>query len=77
MVRDPRLDATEKRARWIARAWLPCFLAGVLWPIVGALILGNPRGLGLIFIGLTSLALGTYGTVWRLLRGYGLVRRLP
>lgn len=75
----PRLTlfCMERRAHWIARAWLPYFLAGLGWLVAGALVLGDPKGLGLIFIGLACLALGAYGAVWRLLRGYGLVRRLP
>jgi len=67
----------EESARRIARAWLPYFLAGVFWLVFGAFVLGDPKGLGLIFIGLACLALGSYGAVWRLLRGYGLVRPLP
>ena len=43
--------------RTIARGWLPYLLAGIGWVTLGAL-LGVPRGLGLIFIGLACLALG-------------------
>jgi len=66
----------EQHVRWIARAWLPYFLSGLGWLVVGAVALGDRTGLGLIFIGLACLALGAYGAAWRLLRGYGLVRRL-
>jgi hypothetical protein len=67
----------EERAHGIARAWLPYFLSGVGWLVVGGLVLRDPSGLGFIFIGLVCLALGVYGAAWRLLRGYGLVRHLP
>jgi hypothetical protein len=67
----------EGRERRLARAWLLFLLAGVFWLLLGALVLRYPNGLGLIFIGLVNLALGAYGATWRLLRGYGLVRRLP
>ena len=60
-----------------ARAWLPYFLAGVAWLALGAFVLGDPKGLGLIFIGLACVAFGAYGAAWRLRRGHGLVRRLP
>jgi hypothetical protein len=59
---------------WMARAWLPYTLAGVLQVSFGAVVLGDPRGLGLVFIGLTCLGLGLSGAVWRLHHGYGLVR---
>jgi hypothetical protein len=60
--------------RWVARAWLPYTLAGVLWVTVGAVVLGDPQGLGLIFIGLTCLSLGLCGALWRVHHGYGLIR---
>jgi hypothetical protein len=43
----------QEQASWVARAWLPYFLAGVAWMVVGAVVLGTPNGLGLIFIGLS------------------------
>jgi predicted lysophospholipase L1 biosynthesis ABC-type transport system permease subunit len=64
----------DERAPWLARAWLPYLLAGVAWVTIGAVVLGNSRGLGLIFIGITCLAFGSYGAGWQLLhrrdRGY-------
>jgi hypothetical protein len=60
--------------RWVARTWLPYSLAGVLWITVGAVVLGEPQGLGLIFIGLTCLSLGLSGALWRARHGYGLIR---
>ena len=68
-----RLSFMEERASWLARAWLPYFLAGVAWVMVGAVVLGVPRGLGLIFVGLACLSLGVRGAGWRLRHGYGLV----
>jgi hypothetical protein len=44
--------------RWVASAALPYLLAGIGWVLVGALVLGVPQGLGLIFIGLACLAIG-------------------
>jgi hypothetical protein len=66
----------EDRATWIARTWLLYFLAGVGWVMFGAFVLGEPRGLGMIFIGLSCLSLGIYGAGWRLTHGYRLVSRL-
>ncbi len=60
--------------RWVARAWLPYSLAGVLWVTVGAVVLGVPQGLGVVFIGLTCLSLGLCGALWRVHHGYGLIR---
>ena len=74
LARASTLAAMEQRAQWVARAWLPYFLAGVVWVTVGALVLGDPNGLGLIFIGMACLALGVCGAGWRLRHGYGLVR---
>ena len=74
LARASTLAAMEQRAQWLARAWLPYFLAGVVWVTVGALVLGDPNGLGLIFIGMACLALGVCGAGWRLRHGYGLVR---
>jgi hypothetical protein len=71
-----RLASMEERARWLGRVWLPYFLAGVVWVAIGTFVLGNPNGLGLIFVGMVCLALGIYGVGWRLSHGYGLVRRL-
>ena len=62
---------------WVARGWLPYSLAGVLWVAVGALVLGSPRGSGLIFIGLACLGIGLCGALWRVHHGYGLLRSLP
>ena len=70
------MKATPHR-RTLARAWLPYSLAGILWVTVGAVVLGNPQGLGLVFIGLTCLSFGLYGARWRLLHGHGLLRNLP
>jgi hypothetical protein len=42
---------------WLGRAWLPYSVAGLAWMTVGGL-LGKPRGLGLIFIGLACLGIG-------------------
>ena len=67
----------ETRVVWIARAWLPYLLAGILWVTVGAVALGDRRGLGLIFIGLACLSFGVFGAGWRLSHGYGLIRPLP
>ena len=61
----------------LARAWLPYSLAGVLWVTVGAVALGSPRGLGLVFIGLACLGLGLSGALWRVRHGYGLIRNFP
>ena len=52
----------------IARAWLPYLLAGIGWVTLGGL-LGEPRGLGLIFIGLVCLALGARPLLARSLSG--------
>jgi hypothetical protein len=61
---------------WVARGWLPYLLAGIGWVTLGAAVLGVPRGLGLIFVGLTCLAIGGYGAGWRRSHGYGLFRPL-
>lgn len=58
----------KPRAPWLARAWLPYLLAGVLWITYGSVVLGEPQGLGLIFIGLACLAAGLYGAGWRVRR---------
>ena len=63
--------------RWATRAWLPYTLAGIVWVTVGAAVLGNPKGLGLIFIGLTCLSFGLSGAVGRGRRGYGFTRHHP
>jgi hypothetical protein len=52
-------------------------LAGVLWVMFGSVLLGDRRGLGLIFVGLCCLAFGVWGAGWRVLNGYGLIRDLP
>jgi hypothetical protein len=57
---------------WVARAWLPYTLAGIAWVTAGAVVLGNPQGLGLVFIGLVCLSLGLYGAAWRGRHGHGL-----
>jgi hypothetical protein len=54
------------RTPGVARAWLPYLLAGVLWIALGSVVLGNPRGLGLVFIGLVCLSFGIYGAGWQL-----------
>jgi hypothetical protein len=46
--------------RWLARARLPYTLAGIAWVMLGAVVLGSPRGSGLIFIGLVCLSIGLY-----------------
>ena len=46
----------------MSRAWLPYSLAGLAWVTAGGL-LGEPRGLGMIFIGLSCLAIGL-GGLW-------------
>lgn len=60
------------RQPWIARAWLPYLLTGVLWVTFASVVLGDPQGLGLIFVGLACLALGVYGAGWQVRHGYGL-----
>jgi hypothetical protein len=70
------MKATPRHAA-LARAWLPYSLAGILWVTVGAVVLGNPRGLGLVFIGLTCLSFGLYGALWRVRHGHGLLSRRP
>jgi hypothetical protein len=64
------------RMGWMARGWLPYLLAGVLWVTVGAVVLGDPRGLGLIFVGLACLSFGVYGAARRMTHGHGSGRRL-
>lgn len=68
------LVAMKATPPWWARAWLPYSLAGIGWVMMGALVLGNPRGLGLIFIGLSCLSLGLGGALWRIRHGHGLAR---
>jgi len=51
---------------WVARVWLPYLLAGAGWVAYGS-ALGQPRGLGCIFIGLACLSLGTGGARRRVL----------
>jgi hypothetical protein len=63
-----------KSVPWVARAWVPYALAGIAWVMVGALVLGNREGTGLVFIGLDCLAIGLFGAVWRGRHGYGLIR---
>ncbi len=67
----------ETRVAWAARTWPLYLLAGILWVMLGAMVLGYPQGLGLIFVGLACLAFGIYGVGWRLSHGYGLSRRFP
>jgi len=55
---------------WVARAWLPYLLAGVLWITYGSVVLGDPKGLGLTFIGLACLAFGLSGAGWRVRHRY-------
>jgi hypothetical protein len=62
---------------WIARAWLPYLLIGILWVIFGAVVLGDPQGVGAIFIGVACVGLGSCGVLWRLRHGCGLLRELP
>jgi hypothetical protein len=57
---------------WVARAWLPYLLAGILWLTYGSVALGEPQGLGVIFIGLACLAIGLCGAGWRVRHGYRL-----
>lgn len=56
----------------MARAWLPYLLAGLLWLALGSAVLGVPKGIGLIFVGLTCLAFGVFGAGWRVRHGYQL-----
>ncbi|HEY6311921.1 MAG TPA: hypothetical protein VIY52_14110 [Streptosporangiaceae bacterium] len=63
--------------RWLAQAWLPYSLAGIAWVTPGAVVLGNPKGSGLIFIGLVCLSIGLSGASWRVRHGHGLIRALP
>lgn len=62
---------------WAARTWLPYSLAGVIWVTVGSFALGIPRGLGLVFIGLSCLSIGLSGALWRVRHGYALLHELP
>ena len=62
---------------WVARAWLPYALAGIGWVLVGAVVLGIPRGEGMVFIGLSCLSLGLCGALWRIRHGYSLIRSGP
>ncbi|MDA8319364.1 MAG: hypothetical protein M0030_06085 [Actinomycetota bacterium] len=59
---------------WVARAWLVYALAGIGWVIAGAVVLGVPRGDGLVFIGLACLGIGATAALWRVRHGYGLLR---
>jgi hypothetical protein len=72
------MDAVET---WFARLaagwWLVYLVAGIVWVTLGTAVLGNPQGIGLLFIGLACLSLGVYGAGWRLSHGYGLTRPLP
>ena len=43
---------------------MPYLLAGIAWVTLGG-VLGTPRGQGLIFIGLTCLAIGLLGAARR------------
>ena len=72
-----RLAAMMGRIPWAARAWLPYLLAGVLWVTFGSVVLGERQGLGLIFIGLTCLAIAVYGAGWHVLHRYGRSHHLP
>ncbi|MHB1930300.1 MAG: hypothetical protein ACYDEN_02585 [Acidimicrobiales bacterium] len=49
--------------RWAAS--LPWLLVGILWVLLGAVVLGDPQGLGLIFIGLGCLAFAVSGIARR------------
>jgi hypothetical protein len=64
------------RTPWIARAWLPYSLAGAGWVAYGS-VLGEPRGLGCIFIGLACLSLGIGGARWRVLHRRELCHEPP
>jgi hypothetical protein len=55
----------RRRTPWVARGWLAYLLAGVGWVTFGSVVLGDPQGLGLIFIGLACLAFGVYGATHR------------
>ena len=47
---------------WVARGWWMLYLlAGIVWLTLGAAVLGDPQGLGLVFVGLACLAFGVYG----------------
>jgi hypothetical protein len=65
------------RAPWVARAFLLYLLAGLLWICLGALVLGLPHGIGLLFIGIVCLVFSASGAAWRVRHGYGLLRTLP
>lgn len=67
----------QSGSAWFARWWFLYLLAGVVWVTLGALVLGDPQGLGLIFIGLACLAFSGYGAYWLLSHGYLLTRPLP
>jgi hypothetical protein len=68
----------DTRFAWIARGWWLLYLvAGIVWVTLGAVVLGDPQGVGLICVGLACLAFGVYGAGWRLSHGYGLTRPLP
>jgi hypothetical protein len=52
-------------------------MPSVLWVTFGSVVLGDPQGLGLIFIGLACLALGVYGAGWQVVHGYRLNHHPP
>ena len=62
---------------WVAQVWLPYLLAGILWIIVSAAVLGEPQGAGIMFIGVSCLSIGSVGVSWRLSHGGGLYGPLP
>jgi len=78
-VRSPaaRVAVMRLRTPWIARVWLPYLLAGVLWIALGSVVLGDPQGLGLVFIGLACLSFGIYGAGWQVLHRHGTSHEPP
>lgn len=66
-----RLAVMKPQAPWFVRAWLPYLLVGVGWVAYGSAVLGEPQGLGVIFIGLSCLSIGGWGAGWRMLNRNG------
>ena len=54
----------QTRMAWATRLWPLYLLAGLGWVTLGG-VLGVPRGLGLIFIGLVCLAFGVQPLIAR------------
>jgi hypothetical protein len=77
MLVAPKLGVMNAGTKWIARAWLPYLLAGIGQIIIGAVVLGDQRGEGLIFVGLSCVSLGGYGAILRMTHGRRPGRRLP